>query len=80
MLAETTEATGIAQMARTHAAWTMSCGPLARGAVMHAILEALRESFTLYLAAGILFSAASVWAVIRAGQVSEAGKKSNKPE
>ena len=47
---------------------------------MHAILEVLRESFTLYLAAGVLFSAASVWAVIRAGQVSEAGKKSNKPD
>lgn len=45
---------------------------------MHAILEALRESFTLYLAAGLLFSAASVWAVIRAGQVSEVGKRSHK--
>ncbi|MCX7328596.1 MAG: hypothetical protein NTW00_10880 [Hyphomicrobiales bacterium] len=47
---------------------------------MHAILEALRESFTLYLAAGVLFSAASVWAVIRAGQVSEAGKTSHKQD
>jgi hypothetical protein len=46
---------------------------------MHAILEAVRESFTLYLAAGLLFSAASVWAVIRAGQVSETGEKPRKP-
>jgi hypothetical protein len=47
---------------------------------MHAILEAFRETFTLYLAAGVLFSAASVWAVIRAGQVSEAGKRSQKQD
>jgi len=47
---------------------------------MHAILEAFRETFTLYLAAGILLSAASVWAVIRAGQVSEAGKSSHKQD
>ena len=42
---------------------------------MHAILEAFRETFTLYLGAGVLFSAASVWAMIRAGQVSAASKK-----
>ena len=47
---------------------------------MHAILEVLRESFTLYLAVGLLFSAASIWAVIRAGQVSEAGKKPGKQD
>jgi len=47
---------------------------------MHAILEAFRETFTLYLAAGVLFSAASVWAMIRAGQASEAGKKSHKQD
>jgi hypothetical protein len=47
---------------------------------MHAILEAFRETFTLYLAAGVLFSTASVWAVIRAGQVSEAGKRSHKQD
>lgn len=29
-------------------------------------LELLRESFTLYLAAGLLFSAASVWAAVKA--------------
>ena len=47
---------------------------------MHAILEAFRETFTLYLAAGVLFSAASVWAVIRASQVCEAGKRSHKQD
>ncbi len=33
---------------------------------MHAIFETLRESFTPYLAFGMVFSAASVWAALKA--------------
>ncbi len=33
---------------------------------MHAILDTLREGFTPYLAFGMAFSAASVWAAVKA--------------
>lgn len=33
---------------------------------MIGILETLRETFTLYLAFGLMFSAASVWAAVKA--------------
>jgi hypothetical protein len=33
---------------------------------MHAIIDTLRESFTPYLAFGVVFSAASVWAAVKA--------------
>lgn len=33
---------------------------------MHAIIDALRENFTPYLAFGMMFSAASVWAAVKA--------------
>lgn len=33
---------------------------------MNGLLDAWRESFTLYLAAGMMFSVASVWAAVKA--------------
>jgi hypothetical protein len=33
---------------------------------MIGLLDNLRETFTLYLAAGLMFSAASVWAAVKA--------------
>ncbi len=38
---------------------------------MLGILEALRETFTVYLAAGVMFSAASVWAAFKAMRADE---------
>jgi hypothetical protein len=33
---------------------------------MIGLVETLRETFTLYLAAGVIFSAASIWAAVKA--------------
>lgn len=35
---------------------------------MISLLETLRETFTLYLAAGMMFSAASIWAAVKAAR------------
>ncbi len=36
---------------------------------MHIVFETLRETFTVYLAAGVMFSGLSVWAAIKALRV-----------
>jgi hypothetical protein len=41
---------------------------------MSSLLETLGETFTLYLAAGMMFSAASVWAAVKAVRASDQPK------
>ncbi len=45
-----------------------------RMAAMISFLETLRETFTLYLAAGLMLSAASVWAAMKAMRSSDQRK------
>jgi hypothetical protein len=39
------------------------------------LLDTLRETFTLYLAAGMMFSVASVWAAVKAVRSSNTERK-----
>lgn len=41
---------------------------------MQAVLDVIQESFTLYLVAGMVFSALSVWAAVKAMRTEAADK------